>query len=343
MAATPNTWISRSARRPPVVSVVIAAYNASRCIADALASVFAQTYTDYEVIVVNDGSSDAEELERVLEAYGDSIRYLRSDVRTGPAAARNRAIHVARGRLYAQLDADDHWEPDYLEYHVRFLDEHEDVDLVYPNAVLFGKPDEEGLDFASLSPSEGEPTLAALLSGRCVVMTSVTARMDAIRSVGLFDESLPAAEDVDLWLRLAYARKRLAYHRRLLVHYRRSNTSLSSNREWMVSQRLAVLGKVRREMLLDPEEMKALAAFEAKSTVELNILRAQGAWRSGKVGDAAQHLRTARQARDSVQLRVAEFLLRFVPTLFRAALTGRRHLRLAVMRKRWRRDGIHAA
>src|SRR6185503_20742726 len=91
----------------PRVSVVIPAYNASSYIERTLDSVFAQTLTSYEIVLVDDGSEDSEELERILKRY-DAVRYVRNEHR-GAAAARNQGIQMARGEWVAFLDADDYW------------------------------------------------------------------------------------------------------------------------------------------------------------------------------------------------------------------------------------------
>jgi GT2 family glycosyltransferase len=310
----------------PLVSVVIAAYNAARHIAEALDSVFAQTYANYEVIVVNDGSPDTEQLESALAPYRDRIRYFREKHR-GVSGARNVGIHEARGTIYSQLDADDKWEPDYLEYHVSFLANHHDIDLVYPNALIFGNRDGHGMDFMSVSPSEGEPTLEALLTLRCVVMTSVTARIEAVRAVGAYDEELTHCEDFDLWARMAYAGSRLAYHRRQLVHYRRSSTSLSSNHERMVESQLRVMEKMRRDMRLAPAQQQALEDGERQCRMERSLIRARTALRDQRIDDARRHILEVAELRPSFQLRAAYLLLGIVPTFFRPMLAVRRALR----------------
>jgi glycosyltransferase involved in cell wall biosynthesis len=100
----------------PAVSVVIPFYRA-RYLREALQSVQAQTFTDYEIIVVDDGSPDQAEVERCLLDGGARIRYLRQE-NQGPAAARNTALRAARGRFVAFLDSDDTWEPTYLQEQV---------------------------------------------------------------------------------------------------------------------------------------------------------------------------------------------------------------------------------
>jgi glycosyltransferase involved in cell wall biosynthesis len=101
----------------PLVSVIIPAYDVAEFIGEALDSVFAQTFTDYEVIVINDGSPDTAKLERALAPYLSRIVYLKQENR-GVSAARNTGINAARGSLIAFLDGDDVWLPNYLEVQV---------------------------------------------------------------------------------------------------------------------------------------------------------------------------------------------------------------------------------
>src|ERR1044071_4136956 len=109
-----------SEEKTPAVSVVIPVYNATPYVRKALDSILAQTFTDYEVIVVNDGSADGDELERILESHPVPVVYVRQENK-GVSAARNAGIKMARGEFYAQLDADDQWEPDYLRVQVGML------------------------------------------------------------------------------------------------------------------------------------------------------------------------------------------------------------------------------
>src|SRR4051794_21327340 len=97
----------------PRVSVIVPCYNTADVVAETIDSVLAQTYRDYEVIVVNDGSPDSGELNPILARYGDRLRCFRKE-NGGLASARNRGIREARGELIALLDSDDIWTPDYL-------------------------------------------------------------------------------------------------------------------------------------------------------------------------------------------------------------------------------------
>src|SRR4051794_32388065 len=98
----------------PTVSIIISAYNTAPFIGNTLASVVAQTYTDYEVIVVNDASPDTPDTERALAPYRDRLSYIVLERNRGLSGARNAGIRVARGQYIALLDSDDEWEPTYL-------------------------------------------------------------------------------------------------------------------------------------------------------------------------------------------------------------------------------------
>ncbi len=122
----------------PSVSVIIPSYNTARFITETLDSVFAQTFTDYEVIVVNDGSPDTPQLEIVLKPYFDRIVYLKQENR-GLAGARNTGIRRARGAFLAFLDSDDMWLPEFLAEQVQIFHKNPAVDLVYSDTFQFRK------------------------------------------------------------------------------------------------------------------------------------------------------------------------------------------------------------
>jgi glycosyltransferase involved in cell wall biosynthesis len=107
-----NALPLKSHNESPTVSVVICAYNAAPFIAETLDSLFAQTFSDFEVIIVNDGSTD--ETATVLQPYLSRIIYYEQP-NQGPAAARNAALRLARGEFISVLDSDDLWMPNYLE------------------------------------------------------------------------------------------------------------------------------------------------------------------------------------------------------------------------------------
>ncbi|HKV36842.1 MAG TPA: glycosyltransferase family A protein [Pyrinomonadaceae bacterium] len=321
-----------SAERTPAVTVVIAAYNSAQYISQALDSVKAQTFTDYEVIVVNDGSDDREELERILEAHPLSIIYL-SQKNGGVSAARNAAIRIASGEFYAQLDADDQWTPDYLEFQLKVLADNPDVALVYPNATIINDANNGGVEFMKVTPSEGEVNFVSLVRQECTVMTCVTARMSAIKKAGMFDESLRRCEDFDLWVRIVKNVGRITYHRRVLALYRRHAGSLSSDRVPMVHSQLAVLEKCSNMPNLTVVERAVLDHEIHQNRGMLSLFEGKRALSAGAAGSALVHFTQANEHLRSKKLVLVNFLLRHVPRLVvwtfgkreRLLLSKRRH------------------
>ncbi len=201
--------------RPPLVSVVIPAWNVAPFIGEAIDSVLAQRYPNRELIVVNDGSPDAAQLDDVLARYADrrEIRYLRQP-NGGPSAARNLGIRHARGELIALLDGDDTWDPEYLSAQVDFLEQNPSLDVVYCDARLFGTGPLAGRTFMDGAPSSGDPTFERLIAMECAIPTTcVVARREAMVTAGLFDERFRRCEDYDLWLRMSAAGARFGYQR----------------------------------------------------------------------------------------------------------------------------------
>ena len=301
------------ARNMPAVTVVIPAYNASRYIAQALDSVQAQTFSDYEVIVVNDGSTDRDELEQVLRSHPLPIIYL-SQENKGVSAARNAAIRIAKGEFYAQLDADDQWTPDYLEVQLGILAKNPDVALVYPNATIIADESDDEREFMQVSPSEGEVNFESLVRQRCTVMTCVTARMSVIREAGMFDESLRSCEDFDLWLRIARS-GRIIYHRRRLAIYRRHGGSLSSDRVWMVRHLLAVFEKCAGAFDLTAAEREILNEEIIHNRAMLRLFEGKHALSAGGASAALVHFKEANEHLHSPKLVLVIFLLRYLPRL----------------------------
>ena len=302
------------ARKAPAVTVVIPAYNSARYIGQALDSVHAQTFSDYEVIVVNDGSRDRDELEQVLRDHPLPVIYL-SQENKGVSAARNAAIRIAKGEFYAQLDADDQWTPDYLEVQLKVLSDNPDVALVYPNATIISDDSDTRLEFMNVSPSHGEVNFESLVRQQCTVMTSVTARMDAIRKAGMFDENLRTVEDFDLWLRVVKNVGRIVYHRRPLVLYRRHQGSLSSDGVTMLRNLLAVFEKCTGAFDLTPAEKRTLNAEIVQNRAKLRLFEGKRALSTGGASAALVHFTEANEHLRSPKLVLVIFLLRHLPRL----------------------------
>ena len=246
----------------PRVSIIIPCYRTSELVAETLRSVFAQSYNNYEVVLVNDGSPDTAELERAIAPWRERLTYVHTE-NCGLAGARNNGIRAARGELIALLDSDDIWEPNYLQVQVRQLDENPGADIVYPNAMIFG----DGPGLREFPRSHGKVTFPSLVQETCVVMVSVLARRSALERAGLFDDSLRSCEDFDMWLRCVKAGSHIIYHSQPLVRYRRRPGSLSADPVWMCSNATRVLYKMRTSVPMTEAE---------RSSVEEAILRFEG-------------------------------------------------------------------
>lgn len=239
------------------VSIIIPAFKAAEFIGEALASVAAQTFTSHEVIVVNDGSPDTEELERELKRYPARLHYIKQENR-GAAAARNAGLRAATGEFVAFLDADDTWLPNFLEKQITLL-KRTNADLVYADARLFGESPLAGRTFMEVQPSRGEVTPENLLAIKVTVLTStVLARKEPILTVGLFDETLRRGQDFDLWLRLAKRGARFAYQTDVLAHHRIVESGLSGDTISQLKRTLAVLEAIKNKEVLTASENAAL-------------------------------------------------------------------------------------
>ena len=221
------------------MSIITPAYNSSAYVGETLASVFAQTFTNFEVIVINGGSSDTEQLELALQPYWDSIVYIRQENR-GVAADRNAGIRIARGEFLAFLDGDDVWFPQYLASQMKFFEETPSLDMIYCDALYFGEENQgdatylgnwrrPGKTCMGGSPSNGPVTFESLLTGQCSVVTSKTVvRRQVMVECGMFEEGLFRAEDFHMWLRVAHHGGKIAYHKTVLGKHRLHSGSLAS-------------------------------------------------------------------------------------------------------------------
>jgi len=183
----------------PRVSVIIPTYNRSFLCERAVKSVLDQTYTDFEVIVADDGSTD--ETRRAIEHLSDKIRYLCLE-HHGRSRARNRAIAKARGEYIAFLDSDDIFLPHTLARQVEHLDKNPDYGMVYGQAICFG----ENADVLHIYQTGGSGWLyheIAFLLPLTIVLCSVMVRRTVLEKVGGFDEQMERFEDTDMWRRIS--------------------------------------------------------------------------------------------------------------------------------------------
>lgn len=222
----------------PLVSVVIPNYNHARFVGDAIRSVLEQTFKDFEIIVVDDGSTDNS--REVVAQYGDMVHYIYQD-NAGLSAARNTGIKASKGSLIGVLDADDMYEPAYLDTLVEKLRLNPIADGVYCGYQFVDEKNNLLPQIENRPIPSGE-LYDALLDGNFFVPESIFLKRQVYNDVGLFDEALHACEDWDVWLRVA-KKFRIIHSSSILTRHRILAGSMSTDPLRMLTARLAVLGK----------------------------------------------------------------------------------------------------
>ena len=299
-----------------LVSIIIPAFNAAEYIGETLDSVFAQTFTDYEVIVINDGSPDTEVLENELKRYPSKLRYLKQENK-GAAAARNTGLRAATGELVAFLDADDTWLPAFLEKQLELLKRSE-ADFVYADALLTGNSLLAGRTFMQVQPSRGEVTPETLLAVDVTVLTStVLARKQPIIEVGLFNETLKRGHDFELWLRLAKHGVRFAYQFDVLAHHRIIESGLSGDTISQLKRTLSVLDVIGRREDLSASEKAALQFNRNRTLGELALEDGKSRLIVGDFAGAMEGFQKARQLHGGWKLRLVCAGMSLTPDLLR--------------------------
>jgi glycosyltransferase involved in cell wall biosynthesis len=312
-----------SAGSLPVVSVVIPAYNAATYIAATLDSVLAQSFVEYEIIVVNDGSPDTPAFERALQPYAGRIRYIRQE-NGGPSSARNAAIRVARGKYLAFLDSDDTWLPRHLQKQVEALAATPSLQMMYANGIYLQGATPVGILFDS-SPQSLPVDLDCLLHERSTIITSsAVVSRDAVLRAGLFDEQLRRCEDYDLWLRLAQSGALISFTRNLQIRHRQSN-GLAANWELMRHALIQVYEKHLALGTLNPEQTRFVRDKIRSIASAIEFHRAKRALLDGDFTKALASVRSVQSSEPSWKLKVLRIGLQGFPQAVQALY--RLHLR----------------
>ena len=274
----------------PCVSVIVPTYNHAAFIGQTLDSVFDQTFNDFEIIVINDGSPDCTgELLKPM-ADGGRIRYFEQP-NSGQASARNRGLREARGEFIALLDDDDVWPPDKLEWQVAALREHPEWGAVAGDRYWW-----DGGPVPELTRPETGPRLLTFeaLFG-CNPLASpgqVLIRRSLIDSLGGFNPELWGSDDYDLWFRVTRV-SQFAVYDRIALLYRAHATNASNNLDRMLVNTRRVIHA--HAMAADGAEMPRLlqtanrwvydylgSRLVARFQDELSHLRLRAAFRSGR-------------------------------------------------------------
>ena len=211
--------------------MVIPAHNAAAFLPETLASVSAQSFGDWEIVAVDDGSRDG--TWAILDKAGPRVRAVRNETARGPAAARNRALAQARGELVAFLDADDLLLPSYLERQIALLDEARArgrrIGLVACDARLLDDGHYADYTYKDMTPDADLPITLDRVLRRNPIYISALVPAAVGREVGWFDEELFGTEDFGLWLKILERGYEAIRNPEALAVYRRTTGTISTN------------------------------------------------------------------------------------------------------------------
>ncbi|MCL4503557.1 MAG: glycosyltransferase [Deltaproteobacteria bacterium] len=259
------------------VSVIIPTYNRAALVQEAVASVLAQSFRDFELIVVDDGSTDG--TPEVLSPYASRLRFLRRENQSGVSAARNTGIAAARGEWLAFLDSDDLWLPEKLARQMAYLEEHPDL--------LICQTEET---WVRRGIRVNQPQTHRKIGGqifyqsleRCMVSPSaVMLHRRLLAQHGGFDEELPAAEDYDLWLRLGWRYEIGLVPEPLII--KRGGHADQLSAQWGLDRyRIRALLKLLEEPELPASQARAARQVLARKCA----IYAQGCAKRGKTAEA---------------------------------------------------------
>jgi glycosyltransferase involved in cell wall biosynthesis len=238
----------------PLVSVIIPTFNRGYCLEESVRSVLQQSFTDFELIVVDDGSTD-----KTLEVVArfPAVKLLRLEENRGVSFARNRGMAMAEGDCIAFLDSDDLWEQDKLATQVKWIER--DSQAVYTDEIWIRNG-------VRVNPMNKHRKYSGDIFRYCLPLcivspSSVLLRTELLNEVGGFDESMPVCEDYDLWLRIA---KRYPFHfiEEKLIVKRGGHEDQLSRKYWGMDRwRVHALEKLLKENQLDGEQKDGVVAM----------------------------------------------------------------------------------
>jgi GT2 family glycosyltransferase len=312
----------------PTVSILTPAYNAEAFLTDSIESVRQQTFTDFELLVVDDGSTDGTAALAARYAACDPRVRLSRQRNLGLAAARNAALARARGRYVALLDSDDIWMPTYLAAQIGILERRPDLAILSANAFNLGGQ----WDGQPLLPAGHlrEIALLDLVRAEDSVSILTVFRREVADRLGGWDTAFTRSEDYDFWLRALASGFRLAVNPQPLAFYRRHVNSLSSNELAMLRSVQAVLKKLRERCADQRDLQAAIDAQLAQLSHRELVVSARLALASGDMPLLAARFDALAASTGHPKYRLARWLTTTAPATVRLAY------RLKQVRRRWR-------
>jgi serine acetyltransferase/glycosyltransferase involved in cell wall biosynthesis len=297
-------------RNIPRVSVIVPAYNSMKYLPETLESILQQTFQDFEVLIINDGSSD-----NIVEWFSqieDPRVKLISQTNKGLSSARNTGIANSQGEYIALLDSDDTWEKTKLEKQVNYLDQNPSVDVVHTWIKLI---DEKGKSTGRILKSYAQGNIfREIIQQNVIACLSVIARRCCFESVRGFDENLRSLEDWDIWIRIAKDYK-FAVIPESLANYRQIPTSLSKNYQLIEQSFHTVIEKTFNIVPTDLLDLKNNSYGYAYICISWKALQSEAQdikQASLSHSLALQHNPKLRFTREYIRLSLAIFITRYL-------------------------------
>ena len=288
----------------PTVSVIMNCLNCEKYLREAIDSVFAQTYEDWEIIFWEDNASK-DNSEKIARSYGSKLRYFRSDVSLPLYGSRNLAVQKARGKYIAILDCDDLWLPTKLEEQIPLFERDDGIGLVYSDSFLFNEKGKGKRLFEFKKPYRGN-VFSELLLDNFINTQTVLIKREAFDSLYLsFDDRLIMAGDYDAYLRISYKWK-VDYVDKPLARYRvhRNSKSWKDGRK-LITIELDLIMENLKEIVYEFEDKYSVGvrSLKRRRDVQLSLLD----WENGEKKKARKRLRA--YIHDSMSYFILYFLM----------------------------------
>lgn len=310
----------------PRIAVIVPAYGVAHLVGEALDSLLAQDYADWECMVIDDGAPDDVAGAVAPYLHDPRIRFLQS-ANKGVSAARNAAIAASCAPLIALLDGDDRFRPTYLSTMVSLFKAEPEVRLATCNALIFGAVARERLCFnAGQGSGDGlHGTLADVLDRSFGVYIGSTFRRADFDAIGGFDTTMAQSEDFDLWVRLMQLGGPARYVDAVLGEYRVRSNSASAHAGRMLMGNLKVYEKARAALPVDAPEQALLARLASDSAQALAFEHAIDRVVDGDTSRGLAELKAVRSRVKGPVWNLSFALWNVLPSLARPMLSWRRN------------------